>query len=254
LSRGMIGRDGNVRFRIDVKKILDSARGGDRTEQMKMELVKLKFSHLDTSVVLELRLPIDDMNGDSAECNIDFGVAESNDKNHSSRFLLDDKDEEEEQMPNDYEDDGFIVDDSDEESNEGAESDNDDCELCHNGGDLLVCDGGDYGGGCGKSYHVECIKRESIPEGEWICKACASTLGLKTGIEGHEWEAEEVEEKEEEDQSAPREEDKGNALVDSDDEDNSNVVDLVDSDDEEAVPVRRKKRRKVLEDSGSDDE
>mmetsp|Transcript_1755 Transcript_1755/g.2813 ORF Transcript_1755/g.2813 Transcript_1755/m.2813 type:complete len:649 (+) Transcript_1755:51-1997(+) len=252
LSRGMIGRDGSVRFRIDVKKILDSARGEDRTEQM--ELVKLKFSHLDTSVVLELRLPIDDMNGDSADCNIDFGVAESNDKNHSSRFLLDDKDEEEEQMPNDYEDDGFIVDDSDEESNEGAESDNDDCEICHIGGDLLVCDGGDHGGGCGKSYHVECINRESIPEGEWICKACASTLGLKTGIEGHEWEAEEVEEKEEEDQSAPREEDKGNALVDSDDEDNSNVVDLVDSDDEEAVPVRRKKRRKVLEDSDSDDE
>jgi len=90
--------------------------------------------------------------------------------------------------------------------------------------------------------------------GEWICKACASTLGLKTGIEGHEWEADEVEEKEEENQSAPREEDKGNALVDSDDEDNSNVVDLVDSDDEEAVPVRRKKRRKVLEDSDSDDE
>jgi len=90
--------------------------------------------------------------------------------------------------------------------------------------------------------------------GEWICKACASTLGLKTGIEGHEWEAEEVEEKEEEDQSAQHDEDKGNALVDSDDEDNSNVVDLVDSDDEEAVPVRRKKRRKVLEDSDSDDE
>ena len=157
LSRGMICRDGNVRFRIDVKKILDSAEGE--------ELAKLRFSHLDTSVVLELRLPKDDMNGDTAECNIDFGVAESNGKYDASRFLLDDKDEEEEQMPNEYEDDGFLVDDSDEESNEEAESDNDECEICHNGGDLLVCDGGDHCGGCGNSYHVECINRDDVPAG-----------------------------------------------------------------------------------------
>jgi len=237
LSRGMIGRDGNVRFRIDVKKILESASDEDHTQQM--ELVKLKFSHIDTSVVLELRLPIDEMNGDTAECNIDFGVAESNDKNDSSRFLLDDKDDEEEEMPNEYEDDGFIVGDSDEDSNEGAESDNDDCEICHNFGDLLVCDGGDHSGGCGKSFHVECIKRESIPEGDWICKTCARTLGIKTGIEGHEWEAEEAVYKLQ-DQSSSQEEDNG-ALVDSDDEE---------------VPVRLKKRRKVLEvvDSDSDDE
>jgi len=237
LSRGMIGRDGNVRFRIDVKKILESASDEDHTQQM--ELVKLKFSHIDTSVVLELRLPIDEMNGDTAECNIDFGVAESNDKNDSSRFLLDDKDDEEEEMPNEYEDDGFIVGDSDEDSNEGAESDNDDCEICHNFGDLLVCDGGDHSGGCGKSFHVECIKRESIPEGDWICKTCARTLGIKTGIEGHEWEAEEAVCKLQ-DQSSSQEEDNG-ALVDSDDEE---------------VPVRLKKRRKVLEvvDSDSDDE
>lgn len=264
LSRGMIGRDGNVRFRIDVKKVLESARDGDRTQ--KMELVKLKFSHLDTSVVLELRLPIDEMNGDTAECNIDFCAAESNDKNDSSRFLLDDKDEKEEQMPNDYEDDGFIVNDSDEVSSEGAESDNDECEICHNGGDLLVCDGGDHGGGCGKSFHVECINRECIPEGtcvygceyplvtvtspsliiccltfglgDWICKACASKLGLKTGIAGYEWDAKEAVDKQEE-QSSSQDEDNGNELVDSDDEE---------------VPVRRKKRRKVLEDSDSESE
>ncbi len=265
LSRGMIGPDGNVRFRIDVKKILESARGEDCTQQM--ELVKLKFSHLDTSVALELRLPMDEVNGDTAECNIDFCAAESNDKNDSSRFLLDDKDEEEEQIPNYYEDDGFIVNDSDEDSSEGAESDNDECEICHNGGDLLVCDGGDHGGGCGKSFHVECINRECIPEGvclydcecafitvtspsliiccltfvlgDWICKACASKLGVKTGIAGHEWEAKEVLDIQEE-QPTSQDEDNGNELVDSDDEE---------------VPLRRKKRRKVLEDSDdSDDE
>ncbi|KAK1736025.1 sulfate permease family inorganic anion transporter [Skeletonema marinoi] len=156
----------HVRFRIDVKKILDSARGEDRTQQM--ELVKLKFSHLDTSVVLELRLPIDDMNGDSADCNIDFGVAESNDKNHSSRFLLDDKDEEEEQC----------------------------LTTTKMMGDLLVCDGGDMVEDVvNLTMSNASIENLSLRVREWICKACASTLGLKTGIEGHEWEAEEVEEK-----------------------------------------------------------
>ena len=88
LSRGMIGRDGIVRFRIDVKKILENASGEDCTQQL--DLVKLKFSHVDTGVVLELRLPIDETNGDdTAEYSIDFGVAESNDNNDSSRFLLD---------------------------------------------------------------------------------------------------------------------------------------------------------------------
>ena len=75
--------------------------------------------------------------------------------------------------------------------------------------------------------------------GDWICKACASKLGLKTGIAGHEWEAKEavnIQEK----QSSSQDEDNGNELVDSDDEE---------------VPLRSKKRRKVLlEDSDSDEE
>ena len=103
--------------------------------------------------------------------------------------------------------------------------------------------------------------------GDWICKACASKLGLKTGIAGHEWDAKESVDKQE-DQSSSQDEDNGNELVDSDDEevpavdnkekqpssqDEDNGNELVDSDDEE-VPVRRKKRRKVIEDSDSDDE
>ena len=74
--------------------------------------------------------------------------------------------------------------------------------------------------------------------GDWICEACANTLGLKTGVEGHEWDAEEAKDKQKEQSSSQK--DDSNALVDS-------------SDDEE-VPVRRKKRRKVLEiDSDSDE-
>ena len=78
--------------------------------------------------------------------------------------------------------------------------------------------------------------------GDWICKACASTLGLKTGVEGHEWNAEDAKDKQKE-QSSSQDEDESNGSKE-----------LVDSSDEEDVPVRRKKRRKVLEiDSDSDE-
>ena len=70
----------------------------------------------------------------------------------------------------------------------------------------------------------------TFDSGEWICKACASALGLKPGIEGHEFSSEEVEDNEE-NQSSEDEDNGTNALVDSDDEE---------------VMVRRKKRRKVL--------
>ena len=71
-----------------------------------------------------------------------------------------------------------------------------------------------------------------IDEGEWICKSCAKALGIKCGIEGHEWEVDEKVD----DRSSSRD-----ALVDSDDEE---------------VTVCRNKRRKVLEllDSDSEDE
>ena len=72
-------------------------------------VVKLKFFHVDTGVVLEVRLLIDEIHGDTTEYNIDFGVAESNGENDSSRFLLDGKGDEEEEMPNEYGDDEFVV-------------------------------------------------------------------------------------------------------------------------------------------------
>ncbi|KAL7433415.1 hypothetical protein ACHAXM_003551, partial [Skeletonema potamos] len=48
----------------------------------------------------------------------------------------------------------------------GSDSDdNDECEICHERGDLLICDGGDNGGGCEKSFHIACINRVEIPPG-----------------------------------------------------------------------------------------
>jgi hypothetical protein len=45
------------------------------------------------------------------------------------------------------------------------------CEICRDGGDLLVCDGGDNGGGCDKAFHVACVGRTVTPEGENVCTA-----------------------------------------------------------------------------------
>lgn len=89
--------------------------------------------------------------------------------------------------------------------------------------------------------------------GEWICKACANGLGLKTGIEGHEWKLEEEVDDKIKERRPPSSVEKED---DDEDEDEVNFVatTLVDSDDEE-MPVRgKKRRRKVLEVDSSDDE
>ena len=90
--------------------------------------------------------------------------------------------------------------------------------------------------------------------GEWICKACANGLGLKTGIEGHEWKLED--EVDDNDKIKDKERRPPFSEEEEEDDDQVNFVatTLVDSDDEE-MPVRgKKRRRKVLEVDSSDDE
>ncbi|XP_054168749.1 histone-lysine N-methyltransferase NSD2-like [Oppia nitens] len=41
----------------------------------------------------------------------------------------------------------------------------DDCFSCGEGGDLVMCDRK----GCPKSYHLECLKLQTIPKGKWEC-------------------------------------------------------------------------------------
>ena len=74
-------------------------------------------------------------------------------------------------------------------------SDTDMCGICQEGGELLICDGGDTGGGCGKAFHIECIGRALTPQGDWICKSCAKEFGYKVGVEGFEKGTENVNEK-----------------------------------------------------------
>jgi hypothetical protein len=235
LSRGMLGRDGTVRFRIDMKNALEGAimtmmkdeqddddddeeeeeegsvEGSDGETNnndvnnhceipssgggVRVQVVKLIFRHVDSGAVLELRLPSrNDIDGIIQECDegLEFcvnkpgGDRAPKDKNGPSRYLLDDLEEEDEDdndEPNQYEEDSFLVhgsqnsDDEEEfdsvgEQNDDFISDNDDennddeCQICKNGGELIVCDGGDHPGGCGRSYHVHCIDRTMIPPGK----------------------------------------------------------------------------------------
>jgi len=84
-----------------------------------------------------------------------------------------------------YENDGFVVHDADDDDDAMS---HDECCLCGNGGELLVCDGGDHGTGCRKGFHVACVGLDAVPEGDWICSACAEGLGHETrGIMGYEY-------------------------------------------------------------------
>ena len=128
----------------------------------------------------------------------------SDDENYGyNRFNDNDNDNEEEdeevENQDEFEEDGFLVgDDDDDESNvEGAAfsddeeeaniDEEDSCVICKDGGELMVCDGGDKNPGCGKSFHAVCVNRSAIPDGDWICQGCAKAGGIETGIVGYEF-------------------------------------------------------------------
>ncbi len=117
LSRGMIGRDGTVRFRIDVRKVLEDIAttkeevtgGGLITGDIpNLLVVKLRFVHADTGAVIELRLPpsseTDHTLGGRVGGEIVFGAnrgygASKKKNDRCTRYLLDeiDNDDEEEE-------------------------------------------------------------------------------------------------------------------------------------------------------------
>ncbi|CAB9519173.1 unknown protein [Seminavis robusta] len=80
-----------------------------------------------------------------------------------------------------------VEEDSNEDLNHFCEEDL--CGVCMKHGKLIVCDGGEVCTGCGKAFHVICIRRKAVPEGDWICRACSNNAGISVGIEGHEFAA-----------------------------------------------------------------
>jgi hypothetical protein len=48
------------------------------------------------------------------------------------------------------------------------------CMICEDGGELLICDG------CNRAYHGACAGVRRVPEGAWVCPACAKSLSSST--------------------------------------------------------------------------
>eukprot|EP00978_Attheya_sp_CCMP212_P017056 scaffold45311_cov75-Attheya_sp.AAC.1 len=84
-----------------------------------------------------------------------------------------------------YEKDDFVV--SDEDDEDDTVNSHDACFLCGNGGELLICDGGDHSNGCRRAFHIACVGLTAVPDGDWICSSCAEPLGLGGTTAGHEF-------------------------------------------------------------------
>jgi hypothetical protein len=181
----------------------------------------------------------------------------------------DESEEEEAENQDEFEEDGFLVGENDESDVEGAFSDGDDdddrCVICKDGGELMFCDGGEENDGCGQSFHTTCVGRSVIPEGDWICQACAQSAGIEAGSIGHEFPA-----INETPIVADKQADDGHDTAANDDEDEDDDDNRDDETKEETLqqdidcedtPVvkpsgngnnNNNKRRFVLEDSDSD--
>jgi len=133
-----------------------------------------------------------------------------------------------------FEEDGFVVGDDDDDEDD----DDDACCLCNDGGELMICDGGDRNPGCGKMFHASCVQRSVIPEGDWICSSCAAKGGFvsdanadtdgnrESNLRGHEFPVT---------PDAADANAKGDDNDDDDDDDDDNVSDVqgaFSSDDE----------------------
>ena len=245
-----------------------------------LQVIKLIFHHVDTGTKLELRLPLKSDMDDCGEginfCEVkkpgkNNGCGESNGKNTASRYLLDNPDEDDEDdnddnYENEYDgDDGFLVNESqdsdksddndyfdsdDADKNDGVieiDDNDDECQICNKGGDLIVCDGGDQQDGCGDSYHVLCIGRTVVPPGDWICMACSKAVGFDVGIEGHEYADEKIE-------STSLKKTKPLVIDLIGDSDDKNIND--DDNNDEIFPRRKTKciKRKILHTPDSDSE
>lgn len=60
------------------------------------------------------------------------------------------------------------------EEGDGYETDHQDyCEVCQQGGEIILCDT------CPRAYHLVCLEPEldKAPEGKWSCPHCVSQTG-----------------------------------------------------------------------------
>jgi hypothetical protein len=190
------------------------------------------------------------------------------DRNRRGGFVMGEDDDSDMGSVDEFEQDGFLIPDQNVGSDvEGAFSDDNDedlCAICEEDGQLIVCDGGDEDDGCGKGFHIRCINRQEIPEGDWICQECAKSCGIAVGQEGHEFPPKKRgrdSDEEDQDNAKKKSESKKSAgkrkvIDESDSDHDTDAVPTVDSntsrDQTDSQQNTKPKRRHVLEESDSE--
>jgi hypothetical protein len=154
------------------------------------------FCHDDTGTVFEVKIPRDSGHEEESDSN----PYEARYSSKARSYLRNDSDHSDHDSENEYKADDFVVMDEDEDEFEeeeadvrsGEEDEDEDnvCCMCREHGELMICDGGDHLAGCGRSFHVACVDREEVPDGDWVCKRCANAFELDVGVEGYEFPAE----------------------------------------------------------------
>mmetsp|Transcript_20050 Transcript_20050/g.49895 ORF Transcript_20050/g.49895 Transcript_20050/m.49895 type:complete len:685 (+) Transcript_20050:95-2149(+) len=268
-------RDGQFRYTLDPSESAGSVES----------IRALLFRHSETRSQLEIDLSgLQNLAGGSSVVPSNRPTVE---RMHRNRYYSDEEEDDDDENQNEFEEDGFLVGDDEASNVEGAFSDEsidegDRCTICNDGGELMICDGGDKHPGCGKSFHSGCVNRSAIPDGDWICQACAKAAGIETDVEGHEFPeaGEDSETKRDEEPSKPDEpadadrhsvdeqsevegafsddDSSENQLLKGNDDDDSESNEKLD--DEDKPPGNPSgngnkggtKRRFVLEDSDSD--
>lgn len=191
-------RDGLVRFQINLG-----------TPALKNVEV-LYFRDEETGAELELRLPtITRRSLKYSSANPKMGSENSEVDEQERKFMVKNEDRcgrnndldqdeddsfesrsggEEGDCENDFVSDSELLQDEDYSSDEDEEQPIEDlCFVCEVGGELLVCDGGEHLDGCGHNFHVECVGRNAVPPGDWVCETCANAAEIVVGLEGFEF-------------------------------------------------------------------
>eukprot|EP00560_Eucampia_antarctica_P009067 CAMPEP_0197827816 /NCGR_PEP_ID=MMETSP1437-20131217/4518_1 /TAXON_ID=49252 ORGANISM="Eucampia antarctica, Strain CCMP1452" /NCGR_SAMPLE_ID=MMETSP1437 /ASSEMBLY_ACC=CAM_ASM_001096 /LENGTH=306 /DNA_ID=CAMNT_0043428809 /DNA_START=37 /DNA_END=957 /DNA_ORIENTATION=- len=189
---------GTVAFEID----LNSYQG----------LTSLNFVHHETQAEIQIKLPLLFSTHEDTQSTLS---AEKED------ILRHDTSSDGDENLDIYESDGFVVDDD----YLSEKSDDDSCCICHDGGHMIVCDGGENARTCGKNFHPKCINHSEIPQGDWICQSCAEGIDVIVGVEGHEF---------------PLNEEEFHDTEES------------DRDDEDEIQIRRLKRKKIDDETNAE--
>ena len=175
VARRTLGSEGVVQFEIDTSA----------TELR--NVTSFCFRHTETGAELHMSVPWGAAADDSNEGTIEDSAAAVDTMGYTDHFVEEQDHDHEDSGLDEFEDDGFIVGEDDDDDDEDVDED-ELCCLCRDGGELIVCDGGDVLAGCGCNFHLGCIKRDVIPPGDWVCKGCATNFGLdNVGVEGHEF-------------------------------------------------------------------